>query len=178
MTDRKTTSIIDTDTGLIYDLVDGVNTENIKPLAYYLIMLVGIVISKATGKTPALTDGWRDVTRQLKAMENMKATQPALYEEVYGPMMKRGQDPATMPHPEGRAGDWAFKDFEAAESKLLEVNDWMMEGAKELLGYDPSRLIYPEKSGGVVRCYHVQLPRQIPDAQKFRDYLAATFGRV
>lgn len=177
------TTIIDTETGLTYELAEGVNTEKIDPLAYYLVMLVGKVISDITGKTPIMTSGWRSADGQLAAMKHMRETQPELYQEVYGPMLKRKQDPSTMPHPQGRAGDWLFAGFETAEDKLLEINDWLKEGAKALLGYVPSRCIYPEKGkdkdGNMkVRCYHCALPKTIPNRQKLRDYLASTFGRV
>ena len=175
-------TIIDTDTGLTYELAEGVITSKINPLAYYLVMLTGKAISIAAGKNPVLTSGWRDGPGQLRAMKNMKATQPELYKEVYGPMEKRGQNPLTMPHPEGRAGDWLFLGFEKAESKLIEINGWLEAGAKKLLGYDPSRFIYPEKgkdkNGNMkVRCYHCQLPRQITNRQKLRDYFTTTFAK-
>jgi hypothetical protein len=178
-------TIIDTETSLTFELAEGVNTEKIDPLAYYLVMLCGKVISDTTGKTPVLTSGWRDVARQKAAMAGLKKKDPALYEKVYGPMMKRGQDPATMPHADtpGRAADWLFAGFEKAEGKLLEINGWLMEGAKEMLGYTPSPFILPEKGKDkdgkpFNLCYHIQLCRQIPNRQKLRDYFASTFART
>ncbi len=166
------------DLGLTYEKVEGVDIDHLQPAAIHAVMLTGLAIQKISGKTPVLTSGWRDISGQLRAMENMKATQPELYQQVYGPMMKRGQDPATMPHPEGRAGDWRFKGYEDAENTLLEINTWLMEGISDIIGYMPSRIIYPEKSGGIVRCYHVQVPRSIPDKSKFKNYLSATFCRA
>lgn len=177
-------TIIDTEIGLTYELAEGVNTEKIDPLAYYLVMLCGKVISDTTGKTPILTSGWRSVTRQLAAMAAMKIRDPALYQKVYGPMLKRGQDPATMPHTSGRAGDWAFTGFERAESKLLEINEWLIEGTFELMGYTPgSPFILPEKGKDkdgkpFNLCFHIQTPRQIPNRQMLRDYFNITFART
>ena len=179
------TTIIDTETNLTFELTEGVNTEKIDPLAYYLVMLCGKVIFDTTQKTPVFTSGWRNLSRQKSAMAALKKKDPALYATVYGGMIKRGQDPSTMPHADtpGRAGDWLFTGFEKAESKLLEINGWLMEGAKELLGYIPSPFILPEKGKDkdgkpFNLCFHCQLPRQIPNRQKLRDYMTATFSRT
>ena len=169
---------LDTELNFEYDVKPGVVLDGIKPLAWYAIRLVGRVISNKCQDIPVLTSGKRDVSGQITAMENMKREHPDLYKQVYGRMLERGQDPATMPHPEGRAGDWRFREYEEAESTLIELNAWYLQGAKIILGYPSSSLIVPEKQDGDVVCYHGQVPRQVPDELKFRDYLTATFGRV
>jgi hypothetical protein len=177
---------LDTELNFEYDVKPGVVLDGIKPLAWYAIRLVGRTIFNKTGLVPVLTSGKRDVSGQLAQMQKMKKEQPELYKKVYAGIIKSRQDISTAPHPQGRAADWRFKGYEAAESVLKEINDWYLEEIKGIIGYVPSPLIVPEKDEAiedgvkilVPRCLHCQIPPQIPDEQKYKSYLTATFGRV
>jgi hypothetical protein len=169
-----------------YWVKDGVIVDKIKPIAWLAIRLAGRVISRLYDNPPVLTSGWRDVSGQLRAMQQMKRDDPNLYARVYTGIIKRRQDIATAPHPSGRAGDWRFLEFEEAEGPLTKIELMYMSGIKGIIGYVPSPLIVPEKDTIVVngnkherpRCLHIQIPPQIPDETKFKNYLYATFGRV
>lgn len=164
--------------GYCFDIKDGVNLALVKPIALTAAHLVGRVIYKKCDKPPVITSGWRDVSGQIKAMENMKQKTPDLYKEVYSGMLSRGQSPDTMPHPSGRAVDWRFSGYETAEDALRELNHFYLEGVEKIVGYKPSSLIVIEKQGNINVCFHVQVPPTIPDEKKYESYLFATLSRV
>jgi hypothetical protein len=169
-----------------YWIKDGVVIDKIKSVAWLAIRLAGSAIANACGQAPVLTSGWRDVSGQLRAMQQMKRDDPALYARVYAGIIKRRQDISKAPHPDGRAGDWRFIGFEEAESHLITINDYYLAGIKDIIGYVPSPLIVLEKDTVIIdgkkqlkpRCLHIQCPPVIPDETRFKNYLYATFGRV
>jgi len=177
---------LDTDLMFEYDVKPGVVLDGIKPLAWDAIRLVGRAIYRKTGLVPVLTDGKRDVSEQIAKMKKMKKEQPELYKKVYAGIIKSRQDISTAPHPSGRAGDWRFKGYEEAENLLIALNSFYIQGIKAVLGYAPSPLIVPEKdeviedgiTKHIPRCLHCQIPPNIPDEGKFKNYLIATFNRV
>ena len=169
-----------------YWIKDGVVIDKIKPLAWFAIRLAGRTIANACGQAPVLTDGWRDISGQLRAMQQMKRDDPELYAKVYAGIIKRRQDISTAPHPSGRAGDWRFLGYEEAESPAITINEYYLAGVKDIIGYVPSPLIVPEKDTLIIdgkkqlkpRCLHIQVPLFIPNEIQFKNYLYATFGRV
>jgi hypothetical protein len=164
---------LDTELGFEYDVKPGVKLV-LRPEAWLAVRLTGRVIWHKVGKAPVITSGVRTVDEQIQAMSGLLNLSAEMYKEVY----KNARDPAIMPHVEGRAGDWRFRDYEGAEETLKEINALYLAGAKSILGYKPSSLIVLERTREIVNCIHVQTPRQIPNMTQFTDYLSATFGRV
>lgn len=116
--------------------------------------LVGSWITEKTGKDAIITSAKRTVGSQIVAMEELKKRfGEEYYKQVYKSQIKTGQDPATLPHPSGRAVDFRF--ISEAVPFIHELNKNYLKGALKKIGVVPSRLIVVENNN----CLHLQIPR-------------------
>jgi len=113
--------------------------------------LVGEWIKEKTGIDTVVTSAKRTLVEQINAMTALKKR---FGEKYYNDTYKRqGQDPATLPHVEGRAVDLRF--IAQAIPFIQELNGIYLKGALKAIGVVPSRLIVVENGN----CLHVQIPR-------------------
>jgi len=135
---------------------------NVLPAMLDMAFYIGAWLQEQTDNYPIITSARRTVDGQIKAMQGLKER---FGEKYYNNVYKRqGQDPATMPHPEGRAVDFRYN-LEGGEPSK-ELNLKYIKGVGKIIGFIPSRLFVVENNN----CFHIQIPR-LKDYTKYIEFI-------